>query len=136
MAGPIDARGGADAVLAAMDRLRDRLWSRDPAVVAVFADDPDVLLVGSDDGEVARGRDEIGALMRDLFALPVRLRWDWKTRDVGIAGDIAWVFADCDVVIAGADGETRKPYRITGVLQRAADGCWRWRQFHGSQPAG
>lgn len=132
----IEATTDTDGVLAALDRLRDRLWSRDPAVVAVFTDDPDVLLVGSDDGEVARGRDEIGALMEDLFALPVRLRWDWKTRDVGFAGDIAWVFADCDVVIAGSGGETRKPYRITGVLQRAADGCWRWRQFHGSQPAG
>lgn len=133
---PNDASDEADAVLAAVDRLRDRLWSRDPAAVDVFTDHPDVLLVGSDDGEVARGRDGIAALVQGLFALPVRLRWDWKTRDVSVAGNIAWVFADCDVVIAGADGETRKPYRITGVLQRAADGCWRWRQFHGSQPAG
>ena len=133
---PSDTRGDADAVLDAMDRLRSGLWARDPGVIDVFTDDPDVLLVGSDDGEVARGRDGIGALMLGLFALPVRLWWDWKSRDVGMAGDVAWVFADCDVVIADADGEKRKPYRITGVLQRAADGCWRWRQFHGSQPAG
>jgi ketosteroid isomerase-like protein len=120
-------------VLAAVDRLRDLLWARDPSIVEEFADSPDVLLVGSDDGEIARGRAEIESLLRALFELPVRLRWEWRHRDISVAGDIAWLFADCEVVIASDQEEKRKPYRLTGVLQRVS-GNWRWRQFHGSQP--
>jgi ketosteroid isomerase-like protein len=121
-------------VLEAMDRLGARLWSRDLAIMDEFVDDVDVLLVGSEDGEIARGRAAIEALMRGLFDLPMRLTWDWRRRTVSHIGDIAWVFADCEVVLTFADGEKRKPYRMTGVLQRLA-GRWRWRQFHGSEPA-
>jgi ketosteroid isomerase-like protein len=121
-------------VLAALDRLGAALGARDPGFADLFAPVADVRLIGSEKGEVAEGRAAIAALADALFRLPVRLGWQWRRRDVSVAGDIAWLFAEGDVVIAGADGERRRPYRLTGVLQRFGDD-WRWRQFHGAEPA-
>ena len=120
-------------MLSAIDRLGDLLWARDARIIEEFIDHPEVLLVGSEEREIARGRGEIESLIAWLFALPERLRWDWRHRDVCVDGDIAWVFADGKIVIASGDEEKRIPYRLSGVLQRTS-GRWRWRQFHGSEP--
>lgn len=124
---------GAD-ILATMDRLRDMLWARDPAIIDEFVDAADTILVGSDAGETARGIVEIKALLTGLFALPIRLRWDWRERIVSQAGPVAWVFADAELTAVSDEGEIRKPYRLTGVLEHAGN-RWRWRQYHGSEPA-
>jgi hypothetical protein len=128
-----DTAGARAEVLSAVDRLGDLVWARDARIIEEFADHPEVLLVGSEDGEIARGRGEIGALIAGLFDLPVRLRWEWHRRDVSVARDIAWVFADGEAVVASEGEEKRRPYRLSGVLQRIS-GHWRWRQFHGSEP--
>ena len=121
-------------ILAALDRLSEALWTRDPDFAEHFADSPKTLLIGSESHEVARGRAEIDALARTLFAMPARLRWEWRHCTVSVAGDMAWLFADCAVVVSEDGAEIRKPYRITGVLRRASRG-WEWLQFHGSEPA-
>ena len=121
-------------VMAAMDRLSRLLHDRDPAFVDEFADRDDVLLVGSEEGEIARGREAIAALLRKLYARPVRLAWAFGPREVTVAGDIAWVFADCEIVMQAPDSETHTPYRLSGVLERI-EGRWRWRFFHGAEPA-
>lgn len=121
-------------VLAALDALGRRIAAKDPAFVELFAPDDDVRLIGSEHGELAEGRAAIGALLAGFFASPVRLGWEWSRRDATVAGDIAWLFADGVVVVGDADGEARRPYCLTGVLQRIG-GEWRWRLFHGSEPA-
>ena len=121
-------------VSTALTRLNELLATRNRAIVDEFAAMPDVMLLGSDPGEVAVGRGNMVALFDAVFALPFQISWDWAQTRVSSEGDIAWVFAEGDVVMKGADGETRKPYRMTGVLQRL-DGEWKWRQFHGSEPA-
>ena len=49
-------------------------------------------------------------------------------------GDLAWFFADGQVVLSSGTEQRRAPYRITGVLERHGD-RWLWRQFHGSEPS-
>lgn len=122
-------------VTAALDRLGACLAAKDHAFAEAFAPIADVRLIGSEAGEIAEGNAGIAALLDGLFALPLSLRWEWHRRDVSSAGDIAWVFAEGEVVIADDAGERRRPYRMTGVLQRFPEG-WLWRQFHGAEPAG
>jgi uncharacterized membrane protein/ketosteroid isomerase-like protein len=124
-----------EEVSAALDRLNQLLSARNTSIVDEFASTPDVILLGSEAGEVAIGRDQLAAFFDRLFALPVQLSWEWKERRISSEGDVAWVFADGSVVLTSPSGEMRAPYRMTGVLQRTA-GQWRWRQFHGSEPAG
>ena len=52
----------------------------------------------------------------------------------GSHGDVAWLFASGEVVVTDHGADTRVPYRLTGVLERR-NGAWKWRQFHGSEPA-
>jgi uncharacterized protein (TIGR02246 family) len=120
-----------EAKIARLSRL---LAARDRAIVAEFTTDPDTLLMGSEASERAIGREQLSAFFDELFTVPVQIAWEWKDTRISSLGDIAWVYADGNVVLSGSDGETRSPYRMTGVLERR-DGQWRWRQFHGSEPA-
>ena len=122
-----------EEILWALDRFEAMVASRDMAILSEFADAPDARLIGSELGEVAAGPEEIGRLVRRFFAMPVRVAWEWKTRDVSSVGDIAWLYAEGHVVISGDASEQRSPYRLTGALERTA-GTWRWRLFHGSEP--
>lgn len=118
----------------ALDRLNRMLSTRDRAIIDEFAMTPDVVLLGSEAGEVVIGHDQLSPFFERLFALPAELSWDWSETRIASAGNIAWVFARGDVVIRADGAERRAPYRMTGVLERQA-GNWRWRQFHGSEPA-
>ena len=123
-----------EVVSAALARLNRFLSTRDRAIIDEFAATADVVLLGSAAEELAIGHDQLGLFFDRLFALPAQLSWDWKQTRIASAGDIAWVFAEGDVVISADGVESRSPYRMTGVLERRA-GRWRWRQFHGSEPA-
>ena len=127
-------RDGEAAVLAGLDRLGSLLSAKDIAFVDEFAASADVRLIGSEAGEIAEGRVAIEALVRKLYALPVSLGWEWARRSASVAGTVAWVFAEGDVVIGRTGTVERVPYRMTGVLELDG-GRWRWRQFHGSEPA-
>ena len=87
------------------------------------------------------GADCVGGAMRTLgqgsgaFAKPIRISWEWRQRKVTRHGDLAWVFADSEIVIASADRTERKPYRMFCIFQKLRD-RWYWRAFNGSQPVG
>lgn len=117
-----------------LDRLNGLVRGRDLRVLEEFAPHDDTLLVGSELGEVARGPGEMEAFFRAFFALPYTAGWVWRAVDIAGLGDVAWLFAEGDVIVIGADGEQRMPYRLAGVLERR-DGRWTWRLFHGSEPA-
>lgn len=104
------------------------------AIVNEFALESDVLLLGSEADELVIGREQLEAFFQKVIALPATISWDWKQTRVSSFNDVAWVFASGDVVVKSEKGEQRTPYRLTGVLQRR-DGTWKWRQFHGSEPA-
>ncbi len=117
-----------------LQRLNQLLSTRDMAIVEEFAADPDVLLLGSEASELAIGREQLTQHFQNIYEQPFTISFDWKDTRSWSRGDVAWVYASGDAVIKTADGEMRVPYRLTGVLERR-DGQWRWRQFHGSQPA-
>ncbi len=118
----------------ALERLSTLLQTKDPAILAEFTGHDDVVLIGSEAGEIIEGTEAFVDFFRRLLALPVRLAWEWKTVRISREGEIAWVFANGEVVIRNGEGEKRAPYRMTGVLKQH-DGQWRWRLFHGSEPA-
>jgi hypothetical protein len=117
-----------------LDRMNVFMLERDLSVVEEFAPDADVLLVASEANELAIGSAEIKAFFGRLMSHPVTYSWDWRQKKVSSAGDIAWIFADGDIVMHGAEGEVRTPYRMTAVLERYSE-KWLIRQFHGSEPA-
>ena len=117
----------------ALRRLNDLLGARDPAFADEF-DPSSALLIGSEDGEVASSRDQIISLLTRVYALPVRIGWEWDEVIADESGDVAWVYAEGRLAMTGDSGVERRPYRMTGVLKRSSD-RWLWRLFHGSEPA-
>jgi hypothetical protein len=117
----------------ALTRFTTLLEHRDPALIDEFVDDPDVLVVGSEASEIEIGREQIAQMIKSLAAGPA-VRFTWKQTRSGSKDDVAWLFASGDAVIMDSGKETRLPYRLTGVLERR-NGRWKWRQFHGSEPA-
>jgi hypothetical protein len=123
------------AVLAKLDRLNAFIFARDPAVVDELWSDLGFRLVGSEAGEIDETREELAAHMHALFAKPIRISWAWGSRKVTRHGDLAWVFAESEIVIASADRTERKPYRMFCIFQKVED-RWYWRAFNGSEPIG
>jgi uncharacterized protein (TIGR02246 family) len=120
-----------NAVGAALDELNRVFRDRDPAIGEMFH--KNAILVGSERSDLSRGREAIAAHLGSIYQRPYLLQFEWKTVDVARSGDAAWFFADGDLVLIAPDGETRRPYNLTGVLVESKRG-WRWRLFHGSEP--
>jgi ketosteroid isomerase-like protein len=114
-----------------LDEFDAALRAKDPNIARRF--DASAIFIGSEPGEMARGHEEIAALLDSVLKSPNAVRFAWASIDVNRAGETAWFFADGEVVISNDAGETRRPYGLTGVLVEGADG-WRWRLFHGSEP--
>jgi ketosteroid isomerase-like protein len=119
----------------ALVRLNKLLGSRDLAVLEEFSPSPDTLLIGGG-GERCRGRAELEAFYKGLFAMPFVASYSWQEVDVSVRGDVAWVHAEGEVVMKADDGtETRHPYRLAGVLEPHGK-RWQWRFFQGTSPSG
>ena len=129
------AEGEDQILLAKLDRLNALVYARDPAIVDELWSDLGFRLVGSEVGEVDETREELAAHMAALFAKPFRVSFAWRQRKVTRHGDVAWVFADSEIVIAYPDRTERKPYRMFCILQKLDD-RWQWRVFNGSEPVG
>ena len=122
------------SVRQALIRLNGFLARRDMAVVDEFAKGDETLLAGSAPDDKARGRAEIEAHFARYFAMPQTISFSWREVRVSVRGPVAWLYAEGEVVLRGDEGETRQPYRLTGVFELQG-GRWKWRQFHGSSPA-
>lgn len=116
----------------ALARLGTLVFNRDSKVLSEFADD--ALLVGSEPGELAQGSNQLREFFKRIFARPVRFSWQWHRLRVSSEGELAWLFAEGEVVMVSDSGEKRAPYRLSGVLQWKS-GEWVWRQFHGAEPS-
>lgn len=120
-------------VVAALERFNTLMQQRDATIMEEFSAAPDVTVVGSESDEVARGRAQVMALFRRVFGLPVTLEWQWRDITVSAAGQVAWIYADGELLVHAGDEEQQLPYRLTGVLLHEGN-RWRWVQMHGSQP--
>ena len=116
----------------ALERLSDLLAARDFAFVDEF-DPSSALLIGSEEGEVTSTTAEMRSLLASVYALPVRIGWEWEEVVADASGDVAWVYAEGRLAMAGDAGVEHKPYRMSGVLHWSND-RWLWRIFHGSEP--
>lgn len=125
---PVDIR---EVVETALDRFNAALSSRDPGIAQSF--DPSIVFVGSEPGEEAHGRAELEAILAGIFRSAATVQFDWQKVNASGEGRAAWFQADGTVIITSATGESRRPYRLTGVLVNGDDG-WKWRLFHGSEP--
>jgi len=120
-------------ILAMLDRMGTLVFNRDLRVVDELWSDAGFRLLGSEIGDRAETRAEVAAHMKGLFEKPIRVSWDWRDRKVTRHGDLAWICAEGDLVVAHADRTDRSAYRLVGIFQRIA-GRWRWRLFSGSEP--
>jgi uncharacterized protein (TIGR02246 family) len=107
------------------------MFDRDPTIADEFT--TDAVLVGSEPGEVAHGREAIRSLLAGIQAKPYRVTWQWDSVDARVEDLVGWFIAQGSAVIDNGTGQQHVPYRLTGVLQQA-EGRWRWRLFHGSEP--
>jgi ketosteroid isomerase-like protein len=115
----------------ALVRLNQRLGSRDLAVIEEFSPAPDTLMVGGG-GERCRGRAELEAFFKQLFALPFTLVYSWREVDVSVRGEVAWLHAEGEMITRRDDGaESREPFRLAGVLEPHGK-LWQWRFFQGT----
>ena len=122
-----DTAGIEDAI----GRLGRLMYDRDPAIADEFM--ADAMLVGSEPGEVAHGREAIRTLLAGIHAKPYRVTWQWDSVDATIEGETGWFFAEGSAIMDDGGQLRRLAYRLAGVLH-LADGHWRWRLFHGSEP--
>ncbi|HYC36420.1 MAG TPA: nuclear transport factor 2 family protein [Usitatibacter sp.] len=118
----------------ALQRLGMLVSRKDPSVLAEFAPDADVLLVGSERGEVVEGPGGLRDFFQRVFRAPANVGWEWKKVRISCSDDVAWLFAEGEVVVVADARPQRRPYRLTGVLQRHGK-RWLWRHFHGSEPS-
>jgi hypothetical protein len=118
----------------ALIRLNTLLAARDPALIGEFAKGDETILAGSTAQSMARGRAEIEAQIGKLYAGPETIAFSWRQVEVVVRGTLAILHAEGEAVFKSGAGERRVPYRLTGVLEPDG-GKWKWRLFHGSQPA-
>jgi ketosteroid isomerase-like protein len=116
-----------------LERFNQLVSTRNLQVLAEFVPGDEVLIIGSEVGEIAKGRQELEAFFTRVFARQATFSWEWDRMDVSHAGDLAWFFAEGQVILSSASGQRKSPYRISGVLERHG-GRWLWRQYHGSEP--
>src|SRR5258706_9896634 len=121
-------------VTSKLEHLSALVFARDMDVVDELWCDLGFNLFGSQQGESAGTRDELATLLRNLFAQPYRISWDWQKTIVDQQGDLVWACADSQLVITHPDHTERKPYRLVCIFQKI-DAHWHWRLFSGSEPA-
>jgi ketosteroid isomerase-like protein len=121
-------------VRAVLKRFNDLVFNRDLQVLAEFAPGGEVLLIGSEAGEIASDRQELETFFKRVFSRQAAFSWEWERIEISHAGDLAWFFAEGQVILTSAGERRRAPYRVSGILQRHGQ-RWLWRQYHGSEPA-
>ena len=123
-------------ITAALELWNNSAKSRDMShFMELFDNTEAIIVVGSDSGEVFKGKEQIEAWMKMLFAHR-SFSWEMNRVDIDHNGNTAWVFMDGSMIVTNDKGKTAKfPYRFTGILVKVKN-CWKWRLFNGSAPGG
>ncbi|MEO7743019.1 MAG: nuclear transport factor 2 family protein [Usitatibacter sp.] len=130
----MDKQEAKTQVTQALQRLGLLVSRKDMAVLSEFAADADVLLVGSERGEVVEGPAGLRDFFQRVFRSPAHIGWEWRKVRISSSDNIAWLFAEGEVVIVVDARPQRRPYRLTGVLERQHR-RWFWKHFHGAEPS-
>ena len=121
-------------VRAKLERFSALLKDRDPAAADELGSGGAPLL-GSEAHEQYFTRDEIATHMDEIFAMPFRLSFDWKTVRPSQRVTIVWAIVEANTVLDYPDGSRRvMPYRLICIFEEI-DGELQWRLFSGSEPA-
>jgi hypothetical protein len=121
-------------LLAKLDHFVEKIRLKDISIVDDLWGDGGFLMAGSERGEICWTRPELAAKLMAVFSNPATLVFDWPRRKVNVVDNVGWIFAEGDVVIGSATGETRQPYLVSCIFEKVGD-TWHWRQFFGSEPA-
>jgi uncharacterized protein (TIGR02246 family) len=122
--------GAEDEVRAANQAFYDAHEAQDlDAMIRAWADDDEVVCTHPG-WPILRGRDVVLESWRRIFGGPGRNQFILTNDVVVVAGDIAWVTLDENLVAGGATGTVA----ATNVFRRADDG-WRLVVHHGSPVA-
>lgn len=105
------------------DRLfADGVNAGDAAAVASLYEPEGVLLL---DGQTYRGPDAIRAVLDGMIGGQARIRMNVK--QVVAAGDVAMVYNDWHLSVAGPDGKREESSgQAIEVVRRQADGSWKY----------
>jgi len=113
-------------------RLQSAIEDEDHASLCELFDDEAVLIGTSAHSE---GRQEVDAYLAAVLAGPGSFYWEWREVVVFHEGPEALGFTSFgDMVVTGADGTERAPFRLT-VVAVEHPGGWAIRHFHGSIPS-
>ena len=115
----------------------DDVWLGGDAAAILDCFEPDVVFFGSGEGEQAGGHDGLEAMLAQLSPVAegskITIEWDSlageRLGNVGLISGVGHVRASG--ALEKFDGNV---YRVTGVLVKR-DGTWRWKLYHGSEPA-
>jgi len=115
----------------------DAVWLGGDAAAILDCFEYDVVFFGSGDGEQAVGHDGLRAMLARLSPLAEGSTFtiDWDSLTGERLGSIALLSGVGHVRSSGALAKFNgNVYRVTGVLVQR-DGTWRWKAYHGSEPA-
>ncbi len=121
------------AINGLLDTFVEAIRTRDPTLVDRLWGDGGFRMIGSEVGEICRSRAELEAKIGSIFAHPARFVFDFPSREVTVAGPVAWIFAEGTLSRIEAGTTASRPYLATCIFERVGR-AWRWRQFFGSEP--
>ena len=124
-----DEQLSAGYVRAVLDAFSDALHSQNvDRVMRVLTDD--AVVVGSEAGEMGFGREGVRDFIARVIERYPPIHWEWDLVETRADGGHAWFFVEGHVHY----GDTRSPYRASGVCVRDELGEWKLAMFHGSSP--
>lgn len=95
----------------------------------------DAVLYGSEVGQEAEGGPELRKFFTEFVARPETYGWTWETPRAVKRGEIVFFIAPAVNVITWPDGsQTSRPYRLSGMLEKAYAGHWEFSFFNGAEP--
>ena len=128
----LHAQSAKSELLEAANRFNMLMAKKDIAIVNECAPDADILFQGSGAGELSVGPEQMKTFWEGIIKGPRTISFDWTDTRATAVGDVGWVHLIGEMVNTADGKTTRRPYRITGILQKR-NGVWKWRLFHGSQ---
>ncbi|OPY74595.1 MAG: hypothetical protein A4E63_00675 [Syntrophorhabdus sp. PtaU1.Bin050] len=109
---------------------RDRNLDR---MLGLFAPDPDVVFYGNGEDEKSIGLSGIKEQAEHDWSQSAAVSLQTKWVSVSMAGQVAWLAADLEILAEGGGVEMSLPARLTAVLERRGE-KWFFMQLHVSLP--
>ncbi|OPY82307.1 MAG: SnoaL-like domain protein [Syntrophorhabdus sp. PtaU1.Bin153] len=103
------------------------------AMLELFAPDPDVVFYGNGEDEKSIGLSGIKEQAEHDWSQSAAVSLEIRWVSVSMAGPVAWLAADLEILAEGGGVEMSLPARLTAVLERRGE-KWVFMQLHVSLP--